>query len=67
MVIDILVHMLIILEMDKDIIFFQMVMLMKEIGLMGKQMVKGNLLLKMGIFMKENLKIILFVVKGNLL
>jgi hypothetical protein len=59
--------MLIILEMDKVIIFFQMEMLMKVIGLMGKQMVKENLLLKMVIFMKENLKIILFVVKGNLL
>ena len=47
MVTDILVLMLIILEMVKDITFFLMEILMKEIGLMGKQMEKENLLLKM--------------------
>ena len=65
MVINILVHILIILEMEMDIIFFQMEILMKEIGKMEKQMEMENLILKMVIFMKENLKIILFLVKGN--
>ena len=53
--------------MGKDIIFFQMEIHMMEIGKMEKQMVKVNLLLKMVIFMKENSKIILFVVKELLL
>jgi hypothetical protein len=49
--------------MEKEIIFFQMEILIMEIGKMGKRMEKENLLLKMGIFMKENLKIIFFLVK----
>ena len=44
--------------MEKEIIFFQMEILIME---MKRQM--ENLLLKMEIFMKENLKIIFFLVK----
>ncbi len=49
--------------MVKEIIFFQMEIVIMVIGKMERQMVLENLLLKMGIFMKENLKIILFLVK----
>ena len=53
--------------MEKEIIFSQMEILMMEIGKMGKQMELENLFLKMEIFMKENLKIRLFVVKEFLI
>ena len=45
-----IVHILIILEIEMNIIFFLMVMLIKEIGIMGKQMVKGNLLIIVATF-----------------
>ena len=53
--------------MELDIIFSQMEILMMEIGKMEKQMEKENLFLKMEIFMKVNLKIILFLVMVFLL
>ena len=49
--------------MVKEIIFFQMEIVIMEIGKMERQMELENLFLKMGIFMKENLKIIFFLVK----
>ena len=61
--IGILEVILIILEMVRVIIFLLMVILMKEIGSMGKRMEKGSLYLKMGMFMKESLKIILLMGK----
>ncbi len=53
--------------MELDIIFSQMEILMMGIGKMEKQMEKENLFLKMEIFMKVNLKIILFLVMVFLL